>query len=126
MSLTFDQMRSANVTRCHEVWGGHEDWTAADWLTAVVGELGEYANEAKKFKRGDYTPEQFNALARKELADVQTYLDLLAHHLGIDLGRATMQKFNEVSERVGSDIFFDAEGGGDWFRTSPPGASSDG
>jgi len=36
-----------------------------------------------------------------ELADVLTYLDLLAATLGVDLGRAAAQKFNEVSERVG-------------------------
>ena len=36
-----------------------------------------------------------------ELADVLTYLDLLAATLGVDLGRAAVQKFNEVSERVG-------------------------
>lgn len=36
-----------------------------------------------------------------ELADVLTYLDLLAEVLGVDLGRAAVEKFNEVSERVG-------------------------
>jgi hypothetical protein len=36
-----------------------------------------------------------------EIADVVTYLDLLAHVLGVDLGRAAVAKFNEVSERVG-------------------------
>jgi NTP pyrophosphatase (non-canonical NTP hydrolase) len=36
-----------------------------------------------------------------ELADVLTYLDLLAATLGVDLGHATAQKFNEISERVG-------------------------
>jgi hypothetical protein len=36
-----------------------------------------------------------------EIADVVTYLDLLAHVLGVDLGRAAATKFNEVSERVG-------------------------
>jgi hypothetical protein len=39
-----------------------------------------------------------------ELADVLTYLDLLAATLGVDLGRAAAQKFNEVSERVGSTV----------------------
>lgn len=36
-----------------------------------------------------------------EIADVFTYLDLLAASLGVDLGRAAVEKFNEVSERVG-------------------------
>jgi len=36
-----------------------------------------------------------------ELADVLTYLDLLAAMLNVDLGAAAVSKFNEVSERVG-------------------------
>jgi NTP pyrophosphatase (non-canonical NTP hydrolase) len=39
-----------------------------------------------------------------ELADVQAYLDLLARRAGIDLGAATREKFNIVSDRVGSDV----------------------
>lgn len=40
----------------------------------------------------------------KELADVVIYADLLAARLGISLGDAVRKKFNEVSERVGSDV----------------------
>lgn len=43
-------------------------------------------------------------MARKELADVVTYLDILAMQLDIDLGEATKSKFNEVSDRVGSYV----------------------
>jgi hypothetical protein len=50
-----------------------------------------------------------------ELADVVTYLDILAFRCGVDLGAATMSKFNRVSERVGSDVWVDAE---DWHRKS--------
>ncbi|HMD54928.1 MAG TPA: hypothetical protein VKJ65_10300 [Phycisphaerae bacterium] len=39
-----------------------------------------------------------------ELADVQTYLDLSAFRAGIDLGQATVDKWNAVSERVQSDL----------------------
>jgi hypothetical protein len=50
------------------------------------------------------------------LADVVTYLDILAFRCGVDLGNATMSKFNRVSERVGSDVWVDAE---DWHRKAP-------
>jgi NTP pyrophosphatase (non-canonical NTP hydrolase) len=58
----------------------------------------------KKFERGDITQEEFCKAARDELADVQTYLDLLAMRLGINLGEATIDKWNRVSERVGSPV----------------------
>jgi hypothetical protein len=41
----------------------------------------------------------------KELADVQTYLDILAFQCGVDLGDATVEKFNEVSDRVDCGVF---------------------
>jgi hypothetical protein len=41
------------------------------------------------------------------MADVVTYADLLAARFGIDLGLAVAAKFNEVSERVGSDLRLD-------------------
>ena len=123
--LTFDMLREANTLRlptfrnalgelAHSQPDG-SDWTPSDWLQALVGEVGEYANFRKKFQRGDITLEQFIVHASKELADVQTYLDILArrcldlpgkpHPTGIDLGDATLAKFNEVSQRVSSPIW---------------------
>lgn len=113
-SLTFEQLRLANRARipqfrdkygnlCHSADGS--DWTTSDWFEAMVGEVGEYANEAKKYRRGDLTRPEFLAKAAKELADVQIYLDILAFRLGIDLGEATRAKFNEVSQRVGANVF---------------------
>lgn len=109
-SLTFDTLRRANLARVPEFRDKHgrlahtepdgSDWTPAQWLQAVVGELGEYANVRKKFERGDITQMEFFQLAASELADVATYLDLLAYQLGIDLGVAIMNKWNEVSARV--------------------------
>ena len=49
------------------------------------------------------TPEAHDAIAA-EIGDVLAYLDLLAQRLGIDLGDATRDKFNAVSERIGSGI----------------------
>lgn len=118
--LQFSTLREANIKRiptfrnkhgvvCHNEDGS--DWTPAQWLQAVVGELGEYANLRKKFERGDITEEEFKPAARKELADIQIYLDILAFRLGVDLGEAVVEKFNEVSERVGSPIFINSISG---------------
>lgn len=130
--LTFNTLRGANQARLPQFKNKHgerahsmpdgSDWTPAQWLQALTGELGEYANVRKKYERGDLTFEEFRCEAAKELADVQTYLDILAmrcldsdgsaHPTGIDLGRATVEKFNEVSARVGSAVYIGSDG--DW------------
>ena len=112
--LTFDMLRRANVLRLPTFKNRHgqlahskpdgSDWSPAQWLQAAVGELGEYANMRKKFERGDITASEFQEAAEKELADVVIYLDLLAFQLKVDLGLAVTNKFNEVSERVGSSM----------------------
>ena len=115
MELTFDQLREANIARipqfknkkglpAHSEPDG-SDWSPAQWLQALVGEVGEYANLRKKFERGDISEEEFDKEAAKELADIQIYLDILAFRLGIDLGEATKAKFNEVSNRVGAKVY---------------------
>lgn len=129
--LSFNALRGANQARLPEFKNKHgslahakpdgSDWSPAQWLQAVVGELGEFANIRKKFERGDLSFEEYEIEAAKELADVQTYLDILAmrcldtpdepHASGVDLGQATIDKFNEVSERVGSRVYLDAD---DW------------
>lgn len=112
--LTFSALRSANLERLPQFkdsrgWLAHtkpdgSDWSPAQWLQAVVGELGEYANLRKKFERGDVAEDEFKREAANELADVVTYLDILAYQLGIDLGAATVEKFNAVSYRVGCSV----------------------
>jgi NTP pyrophosphatase (non-canonical NTP hydrolase) len=122
--LTFDQLRNANRLRisqfknsrgglAHTMYDG-SDWSPAQWLQAVVGELGEYANFRKKFERGDIDLSEFQIHAGKELADVQIYLDILAMRCldtpfgatynGVDLGQATIHKFNERSCRIGCGV----------------------
>lgn len=133
--LTFNALRRANVARLPLFKNKHgepahskpdgSDWNPGQWMNAVVGELGELANIRKKFERGDLTFEQFAEEAAKELADVQTYLDILAlrildkvregrvieaHPDGVNLGWATRQKWNEVSKRVGCPIRLHATG----------------
>lgn len=121
--LTFNTLRQANIKRlplfrdakgrtCHT--GTGEDWSPAQWLQAVTGELGEYANLRKKVERGDFTLEEKREDLGRELADVVIYLDILAYQLGIDLGQAVMSKWNETSEKVGAPLYIDAE---DWHFT---------
>jgi len=105
--LTFDAFRRANVTRCLK-WhpAGIESWSPSDWLTAVTGELGELASllKMRNRERDGLPGNKFSPTDKQiadELADVLTYLDLLAAALGVDLGRAAVEKFNEVSARVG-------------------------
>ncbi len=133
--LQLGALRDANRARLPQFKNRHgelahsqadgSDWAPAQWLQAVVGELGEYANLRKKFERGDLTLEEFREKGGKELADVLTYLDLLAmrcldmpgapHPDGVDLSEVTVDKFNEVSERVGCSI----ELGYDDWRMAP-------
>lgn len=128
--LTFNALRIANKARLPQFknkLGGYahseidgSDWTPSQWLQAVVGEVGEYANIRKKFERGDISFEEYKTAAKKELADIATYLDILAARCldvpgaidddGIDLGEAIREKFNEVSDRVGSTVFIDVDG----------------
>lgn len=119
-SLSFQVLRWANTERlplfknskgdaAHAKRDG-SDWSRSDWLEAVTGELGEYANKSKKFRRGDISQAEFLIEAEKELADVVTYVDLLAFQLGIDLGDAIRKKFNEVSKRVGAPVYISDAG----------------
>ncbi len=105
--LTFDEFRAANVARCLK-WHpeGIESWSASDWMTAIVGELGELASliKMRNRERDGLPGNKFSPTDEqvgKEAADVLTYLDLFCAMHGIDLGRAGALKFNEVSERVG-------------------------
>lgn len=121
--LTFNSLRGANKARlpqftnrrgepAHSEADG-SDWKLSAWCNAVTGELGELANLIKKIERGDMTLDEARGQVADELADVVTYLDILAFRCGVDLGRATMDKFNRVSQRVGSDVRLDAD---DWHR----------
>jgi NTP pyrophosphatase (non-canonical NTP hydrolase) len=113
-SLQFGVLREANLARmpqfrnakgeiAHSKADG-SDWSPAQWLQALVGEIGEYANFRKKVERGDLDLEKDRQLLADELADAMTYLDILAYQNGIDLGEATISKWNRVSIRCGSTI----------------------
>ena len=124
--LTFNVLRGANTARlptfknskgepAHSEPDG-SDWCLAQWANAVTGELGEAANIIKKVDRGDLTLDEARPSLAKEFADIVTYLDILAMRAGIDLGKATMDKFNEVSIRVGSPVRIASD---DWYYSDP-------
>ena len=105
MSLNFKNFQEINSERNKIAYDGDcVLCTPSQWLQALVGELGEYANFRKKFERKSISEDTFLTEAKKELADVVCYLFLLASSLDIDLESATIDKFNEVSDRIGSPI----------------------
>lgn len=110
-SLNFSQLRNANElrTKSSKYAPCEKDWTIGDWMMALTGEVGELSNFLKKWRRGDCSFEEIREKVEKEFGDVQTYLDIVAMKLGIDLGQATVNKFNEVSRRINSDVMLNEE-----------------
>ena len=100
-----------NRKRCESPNGfNHKlsDWSGSDWMTAIVGELGEAANVLKKLNRvrdgipgNKETPAQLGEMLRLELADAYIYLDLFAQREGIDLEAAVLEKFAITSYKIG-------------------------
>lgn len=77
------------------------DWSLGEWSNACLGELGEAANIIKKIKRGDFTLEAARNDLAEELGDTLTYLVILADRADINLEAAAIEKWNEVSTRIG-------------------------
>lgn len=100
--LTFCTFSEVNLRRCNQSFHWDiEEWSETDWGCAAAGEMGELCNLLKKRRRGeDIDVEDVG----KEIADVVTYLDLLATRMGLDLAAIVAAKFNEVSDRIKSEI----------------------
>ena len=128
MELTFDCLRRANLKRLPLFKNGKgepahskpdgSDWKLSQWSNAIAGEGGEMvaaleifkrvgvlANCTKKIDRGDKTIDEAKDDLANELADIVCYVDILASRAGINLGDATINKFNEVSDRVKCDVY---------------------
>lgn len=105
--LSFNTLRDANIKRMesNSYKKCETEWTSAHWMQATIGEFGELANLLKKVDRGDFSLDEARSDIAREFADVQTYLDIMAYKLNIDLGQATIDKFNEVSNRIGSRVY---------------------
>jgi NTP pyrophosphatase (non-canonical NTP hydrolase) len=110
-SLDLAMLRAVNIERARYWHGGSiEGWSTLEWCAAMCGECGEAANAAKKLKRlDDGIISSNNPVNRvdavrelaKELADTLIYLDLVAAREGIDLAKAVVDAFNQVSKREG-------------------------
>jgi NTP pyrophosphatase (non-canonical NTP hydrolase) len=108
---TFQQFSAANRERCESPRGFNhalQSWSTSDWFTAIMGELGEAANVAKKLNRvRDGIPGNKESEAalrdklRRELADTFVYLDLLCQALGFNIGDAAVDVFNAKSAEIG-------------------------
>jgi NTP pyrophosphatase (non-canonical NTP hydrolase) len=134
--LSFETLRRANQARlprfknfngdnAHTTDDG-SDWKLSMWLNATMGELGELSevvlmaamlkslgnvsNMVKKVERGDFDLDQVHVEIGKEIADTITYLDIVASRVGIDLGQAVTNKFNEVSGRTDVPVYIVADG----------------
>lgn len=92
--------------------------TRAGRMLRLMVFIGEYAELAKKYRRGDLNAASFAAQRLLRLNDARRVIDELiadtndrldsnpgrADPFGMDLGRATKEKFNEVSDRIDVDI----------------------
>jgi NTP pyrophosphatase (non-canonical NTP hydrolase) len=103
------QFKNSKGEPAHSTPDG-SDWKLSAWSNAICGELGEAASIIKKIERGDMTLEDARPALAREFADIATYLDITAAQAGVDLGAATILKFNEVSKRVNSTVFIRASG----------------
>lgn len=118
-SITFREFTSTNIHRCLSPDGFNhqlDDWSLSDWMTAVVGELGEAANVLKKLNRvrdgipgNKETPEQLKQMLADEIADTFIYLDLLAFAAGFNLEDIAVSKFNRTSAKIGCSIRLPSE-----------------
>jgi len=114
--MTFDELRCANETRCEQSFHPINQWSPTDWGCAMAGEAGEACNNLKKLKKlrrleSEKFPKEFQIdeqtlvdMTMDEIADMVIYADLLAQRLGRKLEDAIKNKFNQTSDKVGSDI----------------------
>ena len=100
--LCFGELRRKNLDRNAEVYDDSLSKKSLSYFgNALAGEVGEACNFIKKIERGDPIPA---SELGKELADIVIYADLIASKLGLSLGQCVVNKFNEVSDRVGSNV----------------------
>ena len=84
--MTFQKFSALNHARCRDGFKHNlSDWSASDWMTATMGELGEAANVVKKLNRerdgikgNTATVTVLREQLAREIADTFMYLDLMA------------------------------------------------
>lgn len=102
-----------------------ERYTPAHAMMQLLATLGSFANERKKLERGDlstteYTPKAHSAmlgistdvmsLQRVVFDAPESDVPMIVNERGIDISKATIEKFNEVSKRVGADVWLTDDG----------------
>lgn len=107
--------RALDVTRSVEVPRVDLVPSHAQMLMCAMAYIGEYANTRKKLDRGDVPVDEFISVRNDKLNMAITWLIRLldadpmvnhmdvvveAHPEDIDLGQATINKFNKVSDRI--------------------------
>lgn len=103
-----------NRERCESPNGFNhklDAWSTSDWFLAVLGELGEAANIAKKLNRfrdgirgNKETETALKNKLRQELGDTFVYLDLIAQSLGFSIFDAGVEVFNAKSRELNCPI----------------------
>ena len=99
--MKFSCLRKANADRQRE-WDAGEQLDLSYLGNALAGEVGEACNVIKKLERqrlGLRGSRSDRAELANELADVIIYADLIAQHIGVDLGIAVARKFNATSTK---------------------------
>ena len=114
MAITFKEFSQQNRARCEHPQGFHHplsSWSTSDWMTAMVGEVGEAANVVKKLNRvrdgvpgNKVSADELRAMLRRELGDVFIYLDLMAQSCGFNIADAAIEVFNAKSEDIGYPV----------------------
>ncbi len=75
--LRLPQFKNKHGEVAHSKADG-SDWSPAQWFKAFIGECGEFAEVRIAYELGLIPFEEYEIKARKELADMQTYLDILS------------------------------------------------
>lgn len=114
-SVTLRGLQKISVMRAQQ-WHKDKPWDANKWVTATIGEFGEFCNELKKCNRDEDGLDSNNHRRvdlGKELADTLCYLVLLADSVGVDMETETVKCFNAISRREGFDLFIGDSVGGE-------------
>ena len=109
--MHFREFSTLNRHRCEAKNGFNHslsDWSLSDWMTALMGEVGEAANIVKKLNRvrdgipgNDETEAELHVALADEIADTSIYLDLLAQSKFLDLEKIVLSKFDRTSKKIG-------------------------
>jgi NTP pyrophosphatase (non-canonical NTP hydrolase) len=92
MQHEFDSRHGSEAHSWAQQIDEHHIHVLLELTVALTGEVGEFANCAKKVARGDFTLEAGKPELASELADIFIYLLKLSDQLGIDLESEFLQK----------------------------------